>query len=88
VTGTGEPRGVHPVSTRAAGPAEVTVLPDRRVRWQVRMSGGATSQLSERLQGWFRRLMSGQYSRQSITMARSSLWLVGTSRTSSAGPPR
>ena len=49
MTGTGEPRGVHPVSTGEPGPAAVTVLPDRRVRWQVRMSGGATSQLSERL---------------------------------------
>jgi hypothetical protein len=35
---------VHLVSTGLAGPAAVTVLLDPRVRWQVRMSGGAVSQ--------------------------------------------
>jgi hypothetical protein len=46
---------VHLVRTGEPGPAEVTVLLDRRVRWQVRMSGGATSELldlrSARLSG-------------------------------------
>jgi hypothetical protein len=36
---------VHLVQTGEPGPAAVTVLLDRRVRWQVRLSGGATSQL-------------------------------------------
>jgi hypothetical protein len=36
---------VHLVSTGESGPAAVTVLLDRRVRWQVRMSGGATDEL-------------------------------------------
>ena len=36
---------VRLVETGEPGPAEVTVLLDRQVRWQVRMSGGATSQL-------------------------------------------
>ncbi|HEY6747010.1 MAG TPA: hypothetical protein VI357_14965 [Mycobacteriales bacterium] len=35
---------VHLVETGQAGPAAVTVLLDPRVRWQVRMSGGAVSQ--------------------------------------------
>jgi hypothetical protein len=35
---------VHLVPTGRSGPAVVTVLLDRRVRWQVRMSGGAVSQ--------------------------------------------
>ena len=38
---------VHLVETGAAGPAAVTVLLDPRVRWQVRMSGGAVSQRLE-----------------------------------------
>jgi hypothetical protein len=46
---------VHLVRTGEPGSAEVTVLLDRRVRWQVRMSGGATSELldlrSARLSG-------------------------------------
>jgi hypothetical protein len=37
--------GVHLTRTGAAGPAAVTVLLDRRVRWTVRLSAGATSQL-------------------------------------------
>ena len=36
---------VHLVRTGEPGPSAVTVLLDRRVRWQVRISGGATSQL-------------------------------------------
>ena len=51
----GDTVSVHLVRTGQPGPAEVTVLLDRRVRWQVRMSGGATSQLldlrSSRLSG-------------------------------------
>jgi len=43
------------VQTGEPGPSAVTVLLDRRVRWQVRMSGGATSELldlrSARLSG-------------------------------------
>jgi hypothetical protein len=35
---------VHLVRTDRSGPAAVTVLLDPRVRWQVRMSGGAVSQ--------------------------------------------
>lgn len=35
---------VHLVQTGQPGPAAVTVLLDRRVRWQVRLSGGATSE--------------------------------------------
>jgi len=35
---------VHLVPTGLSGPAAVTVLVDPRVRWQVRMSGGAVSQ--------------------------------------------
>jgi hypothetical protein len=35
---------VHLVQTGQPGPSAVTVLLDRRVRWQVRLSGGATSQ--------------------------------------------
>jgi hypothetical protein len=35
---------VHLVQTGQSGPSAVTVLLDRRVRWQVRLSGGATSQ--------------------------------------------
>ena len=35
---------VHLVQTGEPGPAAVTVLLDRRVRWQVRMSGGATEE--------------------------------------------
>ena len=46
---------VHLVQTGKSGPSAVTVLLDRRVRWQVRMSGGATSELldlrSARLSG-------------------------------------
>ena len=46
---------VHLVQTGEPGPSAVTVLLDRRVRWQVRMSGGATSELldlrSARLSG-------------------------------------
>jgi len=51
----GDTVSVRLVETGEPGPAEVTVLLDRRVRWQVRMSGGATSQLldlrSARLSG-------------------------------------
>ena len=36
---------VHLVSTGEPGPSAVTVLLDRRVRWQVRLSGGATDEL-------------------------------------------
>jgi hypothetical protein len=46
---------VHLVQTGEPGPSALTVVLDRRVRWQVRMSGGATSQLldlrSARLSG-------------------------------------
>jgi len=41
----GDTVGVHLVRTGEPGPSAVTVLLDRRVRWQVRISGGATSQL-------------------------------------------
>ena len=41
----GDTVSVHLVSTGEPGPAAVTVLLDRRVRWRVRMSGGATSEL-------------------------------------------
>jgi hypothetical protein len=41
----GDTVAVHLVRTGEPGPAAVTVLLDRRVRWQVRMSGGAVSQL-------------------------------------------
>jgi hypothetical protein len=41
----GDTVGVRLVPTRQPGPAAVTVLLDRRVRWQVRLSSGATSQL-------------------------------------------
>lgn len=51
----GDTVSVHLVQTGEPGPSEVTVLLDRRVRWQVRMSGGATSELldlrSSRLSG-------------------------------------
>ena len=51
----GDTIGVHLVQTGEPGPSAVTVLLDRRVRWQVRMSGGATSELldlrSSRLSG-------------------------------------
>jgi hypothetical protein len=40
----GDTVSVHLVETGQAGPAAVTVLLDPRVRWQVRMSGGAVSQ--------------------------------------------
>ena len=40
---------VHLVRAREPGPAEVTVLLDRRVRWQVRMSGGVSTLTLERL---------------------------------------
>jgi hypothetical protein len=40
----GDTVAVHLVRTGEPGPAAVTVLLDRRVRWQVRMSGGAVSQ--------------------------------------------
>lgn len=41
----GDTVSVHLVRTGEPGPSAVTVLLDRRVRWQVRMSGGATRQL-------------------------------------------
>ena len=41
----GDTVGVHLVRTGEPGPSAVTVLLDRRVRWQVRISGGASSQL-------------------------------------------
>jgi hypothetical protein len=51
----GDTVGVHLVRTGERGPSAVTVLLDPRVRWQVRMSGGATSELldlrSARLSG-------------------------------------
>jgi hypothetical protein len=51
----GDTIGVHLVQTGEPGPSAVTVLLDRRVRWQMRMSGGATSELldlrSSRLSG-------------------------------------
>ncbi len=43
--GGGDTVTVQLVSTGERGPAAVTVLLDRRVRWQVRMSGGATDEL-------------------------------------------
>ena len=45
LTVTGGTVTVRLAETGGSGPAAVTVLLDRRVRWQVRMSAGATSQL-------------------------------------------
>lgn len=51
----GDTVSVHLVQTGEPGPSAVTVLLDRRVRWQVRLSGGASSELldlrSARLSG-------------------------------------
>jgi hypothetical protein len=41
----GDRISVHLVQTGEPGPSAVTVLLDRRVRWQVRLSGGASSEL-------------------------------------------
>ena len=43
----GDTVSVHLVATELSGAAAVTVLLDPRVRWQVRMSGGAVSQRLE-----------------------------------------
>jgi len=64
----GDTVSVHLVSTGETGPAAVTVLLDQRVRWQVRMSGGATSQLLD--------LRGARLSRVDLTAGASTIELV------------